>query len=77
MDREALLQLSREELADLVLALTARVAELEAAAARTGGPPKTPANSSVPPSRGFKANRAGRRKMRGPKRGHAGISRRT
>jgi transposase len=76
MDREALLQLSREALADLVLALTARVAELEAAAARTGGPPKTPANSSVPPSRAFKADRAGRRKKRGPKRGHAGLSRR-
>ena len=34
--------------------LTARVAELEAEAARLGGPPKTPDNSSVPPSQGFK-----------------------
>ena len=45
MDRAALLQLSREELAGLVLALTARVAELEPAVARTGDPPKWPANS--------------------------------
>jgi transposase len=34
-------------------ALLARVAELEA---KLGGPPKTPDNSSVPPSRGQKAN---------------------
>ena len=36
--------------------LTARVAELES---KLGGPPKTPDNSSVPPSQGKKANRAG------------------
>ena len=65
MDRETLAELSREQLIELVLALAARVAELEA---RLGGPPKTPANSSVPPSAGFKANRA--------KRGHLGCSRR-
>ena len=77
MDRGALLQLSREELADLVLALTARVAELEAAVAPLGGPTKTPGNSSVPPSRGSKPNRAEcRGRRRGPKRGHVGRSRR-
>ncbi len=38
-----------------VQALTARVAELEA---RLGAPPKTPDNSSLPPSRGQKPNRA-------------------
>jgi transposase len=39
-------------------------------------PAKTPGNSSVPPSRGQKANRvAGRRRKPGPKRGHVGISR--
>jgi len=37
-----------------VQALTARVAELEA---KLGGPPKTPDNSSLPPSRGQKPNR--------------------
>lgn len=37
-----------------IAALTKRVAELEA---RLGNPPKTPDNSSVPPSKGQKANR--------------------
>jgi transposase len=72
MDRDALAALSREELVELVLGLAARVAELEA---RAGGPPKTPGNSSVPPSAGFKANRAERR-ARKRHGGHDGISRR-
>jgi transposase len=58
--------------------LEARVAELEAAAAaaRPSAPPKTPDNSSVPPSQGFQANRAARRqRTRGPKRGHVGRGR--
>src|SRR5678815_5480205 len=39
-------------------------------------PAKTPENSSVPPSRGQKANRvAGRRRQPGSERGHVGISR--
>jgi hypothetical protein len=42
---------------------------------RLGQPPKTPGNSSVPPSVGFKANRAERR-ARKRRRGHDGISRR-
>ena len=54
----------------------ARIAELEAELARRGGPPKTPANSSLPPSRGTEPTRAERRgKRRGPKRGHLGLSR--
>ena len=40
-------------------ALTARVAEFEA---RLNVPPKTPVNSSLPPSKGEKANRAGKEK---------------
>jgi transposase len=36
-----------------VKALNARIAELEA---KLGGPPKIPGNSSLPPSRGQKAN---------------------
>jgi transposase len=39
-------------------------------------PVKTPENSSVPPSRGQKANRRdGRHRKLGPKRGHVGVSR--
>ena len=72
MERDALAELSREELIELVLRLAAEVAELKA---RIGQPPKTPGNSSVPPSAGFKANRAGRR-ARKRRSGHDGISRR-
>lgn len=72
MYRDALANLSTEELIELVLAqaarieaqsarieeLTRRVAELEA---KLGQPPKTPDNSSVPPSQARKPNRAERR----------------
>lgn len=58
MNREALSGLDKEALIDLILAqaeaikaLTARVAELEA---KLGEPPKTPGNSSLPPSKGQK-----------------------
>lgn len=74
MDRDALAKLSREQLLELVVALAAEVAELKALA---GQPPKTPSNSSVPPSVGFKPNRVERRRRgRGAKRGHVGSSRR-
>src|SRR6266403_641178 len=60
MYQDDLAKLSKEELIALVLAqaaqieeLTRRIAELEA---RLGGPPKTPDNSSVPPSQGRKPN---------------------
>src|ERR1700751_2543464 len=42
-----------DELLVQVKALNVRIAELEA---KRGGPPKTPDNSSLPPSRGQKAN---------------------
>lgn len=65
MDRDALERRSKEELIALVLALAAQVealtkqvAELEA---KLGQPPKTPDNSSVPPSQGQKPNRTERR----------------
>jgi transposase len=68
VNHAALLSLSRDELIALILAqhaqieaqaqqisvLTARVAELEA---RLASPPKTPDNSSLPPSKGQKPNR--------------------
>src|SRR5215212_4842014 len=72
MERDALAELSREQLVELVLTLAAEVAELKA---QIGRPPKTPGNSSVPPSVGFKANRAERR-ARKRRAGHDGISRR-
>src|ERR1700730_5554871 len=42
-----------DELLAQVKALNARICEFEA---KRGGPPKTPDNSSLPPSRGQKAN---------------------
>jgi hypothetical protein len=72
MDRDALAELSREQLIELVLGLAAEAAELKA---QQGQPPKTPGNSSVPSSVGFKASRVERR-ARKRRRGHDGISRR-
>src|SRR3954447_11247190 len=90
MADEGLVGLRREELLDLVRRqqeeLAAREAaierrdekirELEEELSQFRRPAKTPENSSVPPSRGQKANRAdGRRRKSGPKRGHVGASR--
>ena len=52
-----------------VQALTARVAELEAKLAL---PPKTPDNSSLPPSRGKKPNREAQPARTGPRQGSLG-----
>src|SRR3954447_15448063 len=66
------------ELERRLAAAEARNAELEAELARRGGPPKTPENSSTPPSKGFKHERRpppeGGAK-RGPPLGHVGTSR--
>ena len=77
MAPEILDSLDKAELKPLVLALLeqnralmARVAETEA---RLGQPPKTPDNSSLPPSRGQKANRAERRKV--ARKGRPGVTR--
>ena len=87
MTPESLRALTKDELIALVLTLvgqvralteqaaqtailTARVAELEAKAAT---PPKTPANSSLPPSKGQKANRPERPKK--PRKGRPGVAR--
>ena len=83
--REHLQQLSREELIESHLLLEKRVRTLEKQVADLktllqGDPPKPPktsANSSVPPSRDEKANVEGKaKKKRGPKVGHEGTSRR-
>ena len=52
-----------------VQVLTVRVAELEA---RLGAPPKTPDNSSLPPSKGQKPNRPEKSKRHGPRLGSLG-----
>jgi transposase len=84
MNRDALLPLSHDDLIALILAqadvigrqttqievLTRRVEGLEA---KLGKPPKTPDNSSVPPSAGHKPNRAERRAAK--KQGHPGAFR--
>lgn len=53
-ERNALKQLNNDELVDIILALQAKVKELED---RLNRPPKTPRNSSTPPSQGQKAKR--------------------
>ena len=53
-----------------VAALTARVAELET---KLGGPPKTPDNSSIPPSKGQKASEPSKSKAKAAP--HAGAHR--
>jgi transposase len=82
---ESALSVALARIAELEVALItalARTAELQAV---HNGPPKTPENSSLPPSHGFKADRAARRRAakvegepaarRGPKPGHRGVSR--
>jgi transposase len=72
---EALVALIRR-LEEQLAAATARIAELEAELARRGGPPKTPQNSSTPPSKGWKRERpTAKGAKRGPPFGHLGTSR--
>jgi transposase len=89
LSREELLELlvqqvevigrQQAELAEREAAIERRdekIRALEEELAQFRRPVKTPENSSVPPSRGQKGNRAaGRRRKPGPKRGHAGVSR--
>src|SRR5215217_5846360 len=82
LSREELLELVRrqqEELAAREAAIERRdekIRELEEELSQLRRPAKTPENSSVPPSRGQKANRVERRGRKpGPKRGHVGASR--
>lgn len=59
-------------LLDEIKALTARIAELEA---RNGTPPKTPDNSSLPPSRGQKSNVAPAPAAKKKRKGRPGVAR--
>ena len=81
MSREELLESLRwqqEQLAEREAAIErgdSKIRELEEEPAQLRQPAKTPVNSSVPPSRGQKANRCARRgHKRRPKRGHLGVS---
>jgi transposase len=73
-ERDALKKLSIDELVDIILALQAKVQDLES---RLKRPPKTPRNSSTPPSQGRKGKRPTKKPQarRGPKDGHPGRSR--
>src|SRR5690242_11002554 len=79
----ALLAAFEARLARLETEVAALRAENAALRARLEQPPKTPQNSSLPPAKGFKPNRATRRAaadgeaapQRGPKLGHRGVSR--
>src|SRR3954464_14262914 len=62
-------RLTEAEKDALIRALWARVAELEA---RLDAPPKTPGNSSLPPSKGRKAERPEKARPPGPRRGSLG-----
>src|SRR6201996_1044078 len=72
MPRPDLSRLTSEEKDALILALLDRVAALEA---KLGEPPKTPDNSSLPPSRGRKTNRPPRAKRPRRKRMGPGVTR--
>src|SRR5690242_16809313 len=74
LSREELLELVRRQQAELA-ARDEKIHDLEEELAQFRRPVKTPENSSVPPSRAEKANRAAGRRKLGPKRGHVGASR--
>src|SRR5215469_3762123 len=72
-DKNNSLHATIDELLKQISALLARIAELEA---RAGKPPKTPSNSSLPPSSGQKANvadKSGRKKK--CRKGRPGVAR--
>src|SRR5215472_17192907 len=77
MYQDELANLSRDELIALARAQAAQIAELTRRIAELEGklgPPKTPDNSSVPPSQGRKANRAERRAAK-KRKGRPGVFR--
>src|SRR5260370_7012643 len=75
MDREALEQVSKDQLIELVLSLLQRVAGLEARIEELTRPPKTPDNSSTPPSLGRKPNAMRPSKEERRRKGRPGVAR--
>jgi len=84
MNRDALQKLGKEDLIALVLAQADVIAKqseqlvllrkaVEALESKLGKPPKTPDNSSIPPSQGHKPNRAERRAAK--RKGRPGVTR--
>ena len=77
MNRDTLASFSKEELSALIEALTKQIGMLtkrvEALEAELGKPPKTPDNSSIPPSQGHKAN--GESETKPKAKAHAGSHR--
>ena len=77
MNRDTLASFSKEELIALIEALTKQISMLtkrvEALEAELGKPPKTPDNSSIPPSQGHKAN--GESETKPKAKAHAGSHR--
>src|SRR5262249_52579601 len=71
-DQNNSLQARIYELLKQISGLLARIAELEA---RSGKPPKTPTNSSLPPSSGRKANVADPPKTNKGRQGRPGVAR--
>ncbi len=73
-EKQALLELSKEELVEIILDLQKQIKELRDQINR---PPKTPRNASKPPSQERKGKSRKRRSTakRGPKEGHVGKSR--
>jgi transposase len=61
-----------DDLVEQNKALLARIAELEG---RTDKPPKTPTNSSLPPSSGQKANVGNASATKRSRKGHPGVAR--
>src|SRR3974377_348525 len=66
------LQARIDELLKQISTLLTRISELEG---RSGKPPKTPTNSSLPPSSGQKANVSDASATKKGRKGHPGVAR--
>jgi transposase len=72
-EKDALILAQAEQLSAQAAQVTALQAQIAALEAKLGQPPKTPDNSSLPPSKGEKPNRSERRAKR--RQSHAGVAR--